>query len=365
MEITLHQITIRDLIAGYIDDNENGVVAYGGRLDVRPPYQREFVYDDKKREAVIHSVRNGFPLNVMYWADCGDGHYEIIDGQQRTISICQYATGVFSYDFMFFGNLTENKKEEFLNYELMVYICKGTDSEKLEWFKIINIAGVVLSDQELRNAVYAGSWLSSAKKFFSKRSCVAEQIAKDYLSGSCIRQDYLETALRWISHGNIEVYMGKHQNDPNANELWMYFKAVIEWVKLTFPKYRKEMKGIEWGPLYDEYKGNIYDSTELEKQIQALMSDSDVKKKSGIYKYIFDGDDHNLDIRAFDDNTKRAVYEKQKGYCANPNCPYKGKKFELSEMEADHITPWKDGGHTVIENCQMLCRDCNRRKGSR
>ena len=360
MEIKLHKITVRDLTAGYADNAEQGVKAYGGKLDVRPPYQREFVYGEKQRNAVIDTLTQGFPLNVMYWATRDDGTFEIIDGQQRTISICQYVNGDFAYLFKYFHNLQEDEKEKILNYELQLYICSGTDSEKLKWFETINIAGEKLTEQELRNAVYAGSWVSDAKRYFSKNNCAAYGLASKYVNGSPIRQDYLETAIRWISKGNIEVYMGNHQHDPNAVALWNHFSSVINWVKALFPKYRKEMKGVDWGTLYEKFKEQSLDATALEEKVMKLMMDSDVQKKSGIYAYVLDGDEHHLGIRAFDDNTKREVYERQQGICKI--C---GKHFDIEQMEADHITPWKEGGRTIAENCQMLCRECNRRKSDK
>ena len=209
MEIELKDITVRQLVEGYKDDGEGGVRGYKGRLDIRPPYQREFIYKDKERNAVINTIANGFPLNVMYWAVRDDRSFEIIDGQQRTISVAQYVESDFSIDGMYFHNLPDDKKNFILDYELMIYVCSGTDSEKLNWFQIVNIAGQKLADQELRNAVYAGSWVSDAKRYFSRNGAPAYQIGKDYLNGSAIRQDYLETAIKWISEDNIKEYMGK------------------------------------------------------------------------------------------------------------------------------------------------------------
>lgn len=365
MKIQLKELTVRELTSGYKDNAEAGVVGYDARLDIRPPYQREFVYDEKQRNAVIDTVFKGFPLNVMYWAVREDGGFEVIDGQQRTISLCQFVNSDFAFDFKYFHNLTDDEKAQLLDYKLMIYVCEGTDSEKLAWFKTINIAGEKLTDQELRNAVYAGSWLSDAKRYFSKSGCPAYAMGSKYLNGTPIRQDYLETVLSWISKGNIEIYMARHQHDSNANELWLYFQKVISWVEILFPKTRKEMKGVNWGDLYNRYAEAHYDSSELEKEVAKLMMDSDVKKKSGIYPYVFDHDENQLDIRAFDGNTKREVYERQGGLCANPDCPHKGEILNIDAMEADHITPWKEGGRTVASNCQLLCRDCNRRKGAR
>jgi len=360
MEIKLHTITVREVSENYVDNDEEGVVGYNGKLNIRPKYQREFVYDEKKRNAVIETIFKEFPLNVMYWVKNEDGTFEVLDGQQRTVSFCQYVKNDFSVDNRIFDNLTNVEKEKILNYKLMVYFCEGNDKEKLDWFEIINIAGEKLTDQELRNAVYTGTWLTNAKSIFSKSNCAAYLLSKDYVNGSPIRQEILETALDWISKGEIKEYMSTHQHAPNANELWTYYRNVIEWVKLTFTTYRKEMKGINWGSLYDKYKDEVFDTKKLEKKIQSLMMDDEVTSKKGIYPYVLTKDEKYLNIRAFTESQKRTAYEKQKGICAK--C---GKHFELKEMEADHITPWHLGGKTSAENCQMLCKDDNRRKSGK
>ena len=360
MKIELKEILIKDVAKNYVDSAEEGVVGYDGKLNIRPKYQREFVYDEKKRNAVIDTIRKGFPLNVMYWVKNEDGTYEVLDGQQRTISFCQYINGDFSIDNRAFHNLTKTEQDLILNYKLMIYFCEGNDKEKLDWFQIINIAGEKLTDQELRNAVYTGPWLTNAKTHFSKSNCAAYLLAKDYVSGSPIRQEYLETALEWINNGNIEEYMSKNQHKPNANELWTYFRNVIEWVKLTFTTYRKEMKGINCGALYNQFKDVTYDTNKLEKEIQDLMIDDDVTNKKGIYIYVLTRNEKYLNIRAFTDDQKRSAYERQQGICKT--C---GKHFDIKEMEADHITPWHAGGQTNAENCQMLCRECNRRKSGK
>jgi hypothetical protein len=360
MNIELKEITIKELANGYQDNAENGVVGFGGKLDIRPPYQREFIYKDKQRDAVINTVTKKFPLNVMYWAVREDGNFEVIDGQQRTISICQFINGDFSYQNRYFENLKNDEQEQILSYKLMVYFCSGTESEKLEWFRTINIAGEKLTDQELRNAVYAGSWVSDAKRYFSKSGCVASQIGNDYLNGSAIRQEYLETAIDWISEGKIENYMATHQHDPNASALWLYFQSVITWATTTFTQKRKFMKGVEWGLLYNKYKDQIFDTKAIEGETAELIADDDVTKKSGIYPYILTRDEHYLSIRAFTDTMKQKIYERQNGKCEK--C---GNEFDITEMEADHITPWHEGGKTTEENCQMLCRDCNRRKSGK
>lgn len=361
MKIDLHRVTVREIVRDYKDSAELGVTAFGGKLDVRPKYQREFVYDDKHRKEVIRSINKNFPLNVMYWVVSAEDKFEVLDGQQRTISIGQYVNGDFSLDERYFHNLTMEEQEQILNYELMIYYCEGTDKEKLDWFKIINIAGVVLTDQERRNAVYTGSWLSDAKLKFSKTNCVAYLLANDggsLLSGSPIRQEYLETALSWINDGKIEDYMAKHQHDQNADELWEYFQKVVAWVRQIFSNYRREMSSVEWGVLYNEFKDAKLDPKKLEEEINTLMQDEDVTKKSGIYPYVLTRQEKYLSIRAFNDKEKREVYERQKGIC--PVCK---KHWDISEMEADHITPWVEGGKTTAVNCQMLCKEDNRRKG--
>ncbi|MFH1781601.1 MAG: DUF262 domain-containing protein [Patescibacteria group bacterium] len=361
MKIELKEITIRELTNGFEDNAEAGVVGYGGKLDIRPPYQREFIYNDKQRDAVIHTVTKDFPLNVMYWAVREDGNFEIIDGQQRTISVCQYVNGDFSVNGLAFHNLTKDKQEQILNYGLTVYFCSGTDSEKLEWFETINIAGEKLTNQELRNAVYSGSWVTDAKKYFSKTGCVAYQIGSDYWNCSPIRQDYLETGIKWISDDEIKQYMSDHQQDQNAAPLWRYFQDVITWVETTFVKKRaKFMRGVDWGTLYNQYKDEQFNTEEIEKEIEQLILDDDVTKKSGIYPYILTRDEKYLSIRAFTPAIKQKVYEKQKGICV-----YCKKHFKLEETEADHITPWHEGGRTNEDNCQLLCKNCNRTKSGK
>jgi hypothetical protein len=368
MKIELHQIPIREAIAGYQDSAEEGVTAYKGKLDIRPKYQREFVYKEKQRNAVIETIKNSFPLNVMYWMIREDGGYEVLDGQQRTISIGQYVNGDFSLNERYFHNLTKEEQNQILDYELMIYFCEGTDKERLDWFRVINTFGEKVNEQEIRNAVYTGPWLSDAKLKFSKTNCVAYLLANDggqLVTGSPIRQEYLETALSWINDGKIENYMAKHQHNANADELWTYFQDVIAWVRATFKNYRREMKDVQWGKLYNEFKDAKLYSDKLEAEIKELMMDEDVTKKSGIYEYLLNDNEKALNIRAFSDKHKREAYERQKGICANQRCPEKGKHFEIEEMEADHIKPWHEGGKTISENCQMLCKQCNRIKSGK
>lgn len=373
MEIKLHEISVRDVFDGYENNEETGqVVAYGGRLNVRPAYQREFVYDEKKKVAVMHSILHQFPLNVMYWSENEDGTYEMLDGQQRTISICDWLDSGYhvfanpaSPTTPYYSHTSPEITQRVLDYKLMVYICKGTDTEKLDWFKIINIAGEKLTEQELRNAIYTGPWLSDAKAYFSKNQCIAYRIGERYMSGTPIRQDYLERVLSWVAAAEgktIEQYMAQHQHDTHATPLKQYFKAVMDWVELTFPTYRgKLMKGLEWGLLYNEYGQKVYDPSELETEIKRLLQDDDVTRQKGAYEYLLSGKtkEKALSIRQFTENERRIMYERQNGVC--PMCAAEGKTehWDIEEMHADHKIPWSRGGHTTLDNGQMLCREHN------
>ncbi|MEK6879408.1 MAG: DUF262 domain-containing protein, partial [Nanoarchaeota archaeon] len=357
------KIPIKEAVKDYKDSAEEGVTAYRGKLDIRPKYQREFVYKDKQRNEVIETVRKKFPLNIMYWVKKEDGNFEVLDGQQRTISVAQYVAGDFSINGKYFHSLTKEEQNQILNYELMIYFCEGKEREKLDWFRIVNIAGVKLTDQELRNAVYTGTWLSDAKLKFSKTNCAAYLLSNDggqLIDGSPIRQEFLETALSWISNEKIEEYMSKHQQDKNAEELWRYFQNVIEWVRKVFLKYRGQMKGINWGELYNKFKNKKIDAKKLEAEIATLMQDEEITNQKGIYLYALTREERYLSLRDFTDKQKRIAYEKQKGIC--PKCK---KHFEIKEMEADHIELWSEGGRTINENCQMLCKKDHREKSSK
>jgi len=366
MKITLHQINICELVNGFENNEEEGVVGYGGRLNIRPKYQREFVYSESQQQEVINSIFKGFPLNVMYWVKNEDGTFELLDGQQRTLSICSYFVGEYfsnvNGNLRGFDNLAADEKETFLEYPLQIYICEdGTDSEKIDWFKIINIAGERLTNQEMLNAVYSGEWVTALKRRFSKSNCVAYQMGSKYLTGEPIRQAYLETTLKWISRGNVERYMAEHQHDKDCDAEWQYFQDVINWVKKLFPNYRTFMKGVAWGDLYNEHgRRTDLKASQLEERICKLVEDDDVRNQRGIFAYLLTGDERTLNLRAFSDNQKQKAYQQQKGYCAICH-----NHFDIKEMEADHITPWSQGGHTVQENCQMLCRPCNRRKSNK
>ncbi len=377
MKIGLKDVKVRDIVKGYIDNQENGVVGYNGDLDIRPPYQREFIYKEKERNAVIETINNNFPLNVMYWVDNG-GKYELLDGQQRTLSICQYVNGDFSLNYRGFNNLTQTEKDAILDYPLMVYVCEGTDKEKLDWFKTINIAGEKLTDQEMRNAMYTGPWLYDAKRHFSKSNCAAYNLANKYMNGDTLRQAYLETALKWISDAQgiaIEDYMARHQNDQDADELWQYFVKVINWVETLYldtnknAVYKNKMNNVNWGALYNKYHDNNYNSNNLRAEAEKLYNDTYVTDNRGIFEYVLSP--HNkedlrmLNIRVFDERTKQIVYNKQNGIC--PDCSSQGieKHYEINEMEADHVTAWSKGGSTTPDNCQLLCIHHNRLKGNK
>jgi hypothetical protein len=369
MKIDLKRISIREVFDGYKDSQEEGVIAYDGKLDIRPKYQREFVYKGHQRDAVVETVKKSFPLNVMYWMVKDDGGYEVLDGQQRTLSICQYVNNEFSLNEKYFHSLTKNEQEQILNYELMVYWCEGNEKERLDWFRVINTAGETLTDQELLNAAYTGPWLSDAKLKFSKSNGVAYLLSNDggaLLTGSPIRQEYLETAISWINDERIEEYMSRYQHHKNASELWEYFQKVIAWVRKAFPEYRKEMAGVNWGELYNHFKDAKLDAKKLETEVSKLMQDEDVTKKSGIYPYVLTREEKYLSIRAFTPNMKREAFERQKGVC--PFCKKEKRekvKWELADMEADHIKPWHEGGKTIAANCQMLCQDHNRTKSGK
>lgn len=368
IDIDLHHVPVRDLVEGYENLGYDGVTGYGGLLDIRPKFQREFIYKMKERQAVITTVLSGFPLNVMYWSlytdlITGETAYELLDGQQRTMSICEFVEGEFSVDVggypKNFDNLSPEDQQKLLNYKLMIYHCEGPEDEKLRWFEVINIAGQTLTPQELRNAIYTGPWLTDAKRFFSRENQGGHQLSKDYVNVTQVdRQALLERAITWVAGKGddaIKAYMNDHRLDPNANALWTYFKNVIDWAKLTFPTVRSPMKSVPWNDLYEKFKDETLSAKNLESRVKGLMQDSEVEKKPGIYTYVLTGDVRELGLRTFDDNTKREAYENQNGVC--PQC---GEHFKFSEMDGDHIVPWVKGGKTTEDNCQMLCVRDNR-----
>lgn len=377
MEIELKQIPVKDVYNGYKDSGEDGVVGYQGQLNIRPPYQRNFVYDLPEAKAVINTVLHGFPLNVMYWVVDGNNHYEVLDGQQRTLSIMQFLDHKFPIQWdgqtMYVDSLPDDLYNNLMDYNLMVYWCSGTDSEKLAWFKTVNIAGEQLTSQELRNITYVGPWLSDAKRHFSKRGCVASKLADRYVKGDPNRQELLETALKWIADAQnttIDDYMAQHKSDDDADELWQYWQKVINWLQMVFPRDYKEMKGLDWGLLYNQYHKNDYNSSKIDKDIAQLIDDDEIKKKKGIWQYELAvnsneaGATKYLNLRVFAKDMMRKKLKEQDGHC--PMCVEEGveKVYTLSEMEGDHIVPWSKGGKTEFDNLQMLCKRHNRLKSN-
>ena len=376
MTINEIKLKIKDLIKDYHEDEKTSrVSAWGGKLDVRPEFQREFIYKDEQRDAVIKTILNNFPLNITYFVDRGDGSYEVLDGQQRIISICRYAQNAFSVDLpelnsINFPNLFEDYKNIFLNYELSVYICQGTEKEKFEWFKIINIAGETLEEQEILNALYHGAWLTDAKNLFSRRNCAAYKLYGKYMAGECIRQKYLESVFKWRAQAEnftgkncVADFMQAHRFDKDAGDLWKYFEDVFKWVKKNFGNdIDKSMQGVAWGELYNSHKDDNLEPEYLQRRVKELLADDDVTKKSGIYRYLLENEsvkaEKYLSIRAFTKTQVMTVYNKQGRRCAL--CK---KIFDISEMHGDHIKPWSQGGRTLIENCQVLCSSCNLKKG--
>jgi hypothetical protein len=368
VNIDLQYIPVSELIDGYENLEYAGVKGFGGLLDIRPKFQREFIYKMDQRRAVIQTILDGFPLNVMYWSlsvdpATGTTAYELLDGQQRTMSICEYVEGEFSVLIhgypKNFDNLSPDDQRKILDYKLMIYHCDGEESEKLRWFEIINIAGETLKPQELRNAIYTGPWLTDAKRFFSRESQAAHLLSRDYVTaGEVDRQALLEKAITWASgkgDDNIKSYMNEHRLDPNANALWIYFKSVVDWAKLTFPKVRGPMKSVQWNLLYEQFKDKTLDAQSLETEVKLLMQDDEVEKRSGVYEYVLTRDERVLGLRTFNDNQKLEAYERQDGIC--PQC---GEHFDFDKMDGDHVLPWASGGTTTTDNCQMLCIRDNR-----
>lgn len=380
------QITIAKLCEGfqYNELEGKGLFGLNGKLTIQPEYQRNYIYADGKKDvAVIHSILKGYPLGLIYFNQTDDDKFEVLDGQQRITSIGRFVTNKFAVLDennipCYFSSLPEDKRQFILNTTLLIYECKGTESEIKEWFKTINIAGVPLNEQELLNAVYSGSFVTLAKAEFSNSQNANVQKWSAFVKGSVIRQDFLACALNWVSKGNISDYMSRHRFDENIAELKTYFTTVIDWVNTTFFDAKKEMCGLEWGRLYENYGKQAYDLSKINAEIDRLYDDPCVKNHKGIWEYVLGGmtDKRLLDIRIFDDKTKKDTYSKQteKAKVANhSNCPLcavsdnnnKTKIWTLKEMEADHVSAWSKGGLTGAENCEMLCISHNRAKGNK
>ena len=379
-------LTVEEICKGFHYSELEGKGLYGmsGHLTIQPEYQRNYIYcDGKKDVAVIESVLKGYPIGLIYFNKVGEDRYEVLDGQQRITSLGRFVEGKLSIIDsngipQSIGSIAADQREKVLNTKLLIYICEGTETEIKEWFRTINIAGVPLKTQELLNAVYSGPFVSLAKEEFSNSNNSHIQMWSHFISGSANRQDYLETALSWVSKGDIGGYMSQHRYDDNIKELKAYFDAVLGWVGSVFPTIYPEMKGLDWGRLYELYHKQPYDPSFVDELVLLLMDDPQVNDHKGIFEYVLGGEQDTklLNVRVFDGKTIRLVYNKQtedakaKGIS---NCPYcaighdssKSRIYKLNEMDADHVTAWSKGGSTDISNCQMLCKTHNRAKGNR
>ncbi len=387
MKTTLRtDITIDAICEGFMYNELEGKGLFGlaGKLTIQPEYQRNYIYADGKRDvAVIDSLLRGYPLGLIYFVKVSDGNYEVLDGQQRITSFGRYVTNRFAVKDengmeQYFEGISKDKQARILNTKLTIYVCEGEESEIKEWFKTINIAGVPLNAQELRNAIYSGPFVSAAKEEFSNTKNANIQKWAAYVKGSANRQDFLECALDWVSKGNIDNYMSSHRKDTNINELKTYFNSVIDWVSTTFKDVEKEMCGLDWGRLYEEHHKKPYDPNKVSQQVRSLIEDVFITDKKGIYEYILGGSEDTklLNVRVFSEATKKAVYASQTkeakaknlsncSYCAIGHDSNKSKIWMLKEMDADHVAAWSKGGATDINNCEMLCKAHNRAKGNR
>lgn len=387
MKTTLRtDITVKDICDGFVYNELEGKGLFGlsGKLTIQPEYQRNYIYADGKRDvAVINSILKGYPLGLIYFNKVNNDKLEVLDGQQRITSFGRFVTGKFAIIDengmqQYFGGIASDKQELILNTKLLIYECEGTESEIKEWFKTINIAGVPLNNQELLNAVYSGPFVTLGKEEFSNSQNANIQKWSAYVSGSANRQEFLERALDWVSKGNIGDYMSKHRFDTNINELKTYFNSVIDWVSTVFTDVESEMRGLDWGRLYETYKKQPYSPQKVSEQVKTLYADPYVKNRKGIFEYILGGstDTKLLEVRVFDEATKKSVYSIQTAEAEKKsisNCPLcalghdsnKTKIWKLAEMDADHVTAWSKGGATDTKNCQMLCKTHNRAKGNK
>ena len=386
MKTTLQQYTVKELCNGFVYNEleGRGLSGLGGKLIIQPQYQRNYIYADGKKDvAVIDSILKGYPLGLIYFNQPAKDKLEVLDGQQRITSVGRFVTNKFAIKDkngmeQYFGGLAQDLQDKSLNTKLLVYECQGTESEIKEWFKTINIAGIPLNHQELLNAVYCGPFVDEAKKEFSNSQNARVQKWSAYIRGDVKRQEYLECALDWVSHGNIDEYMSCHRYDTDINELKLYFNTVIDWASCVFTQVESKMRGLEWGRLYETYHNNSYNPQQVEKEVNALLADDYITNARGIFEYILSGKTmpQLLNVRVFDENTKRKVYKKQteeantKGISNCPLCAQgheanKTKIWALKDMDADHVTAWSKGGGSDISNCQMLCKTHNRSKGNK
>lgn len=391
MKTTLDtNITVSDICEGfsYNELEGRGVFGLNGKLTIQPEYQRNYIYDDGKKDvAVIKSILNDYPLGLIYFNQIAAEEFEVLDGQQRITSIGRFIKGQFAIQDengmeQYFDSLADDKKDKINNHKLLIYKCEGTETEIKNWFKTINIAGIPLNNQELRNAIYSGKFVTKAKKVFSNSQNSNVDKWQAYIKGSVKRQEFLEKALEWISSKNevnIGEYMGNHRRDENINELEVYFNTVIDWTSNTFTAVKQEMRGLEWGRLYEKHHETPYNPEQVKDRVADLSNDDCVTNKKGVFEYIL-GDEQDkklLNVRVFDEPTKRKAYNKQTNKANKngvSNCSHcalsemkanKNKIWEIKEMEADHVTAWSKGGVTDIRNCEMLCKAHNGAKGNK
>jgi hypothetical protein len=387
MKTTLRtEIAVKDICEGFVYNELEGKGLFGlsGKLTIQPEYQRNYIYADGKRDvAVVESILKGYPLGLIYFVKISDDKFEVLDGQQRITSFGRYVTGKFAVKDehgmeQYFHGIATDKQAKILEAPLTIYECEGTETEIKQWFKTINIAGVPLNDQELANAIYSGPFVTLAKQEFSNSQNANIQKWSAYIKGPANRQKFLERALEWVSNENVGDYMSRHRNDNNIKELKNYFNSVIDWASSVFSDVESEMSGLEWGRLYEQYHGQPYDPQKVSADVKKLYADPYVKRRKGVFEYILGGsvDTKLLEVRVFDDATKKSVYAKQKAEAEaakTSNCPLcalghdanKNKIWALNEMDADHVTAWSKGGSTDMKNCQMLCKTHNQAKGNR
>lgn len=380
------EITVQEICDGFVYNELEGKGLFGlsGKLTIQPEYQRNYIYADGKKDvAVIDSLLKGYPLGLIYFNKVDENKFEVLDGQQRITSFGRFVTNKFAIldengMQQYFSGIAVDKQAKILNTKLLIYECEGTESEIKEWFKTVNIAGVPLNDQELLNAVYSGPFVTLAKAEFSNSQNANVQKWSAYIKGNVNRQDFLECALDWVSKGNIGEYMSKHRYDSNISELKTYFNTVIDWISSVFDDVLGEMRGLEWGQLYEKYHNTPYNPDKVSKELQELYSDPYVTNRKGIFEYILGGSVETklLNVRVFDEATKKIVYENQTAEAeanGESNCPLcavghdanKARVWKLSEMDADHVAAWSKGGSSDISNCQMLCKTHNQAKGNR
>ncbi|HVV67411.1 MAG TPA: DUF262 domain-containing protein [Candidatus Saccharimonadales bacterium] len=379
-------ITIRDIVDGFVYNELEGKGLFGlsGKLTIQPEYQRNYIYADGKKDvAVVDSILKGYPIGVLYFNKTGQDKFEVLDGQQRITSVGRFVTGKFAVkdsngNEQYYSGMAETQREKIMNTPLLIYICEGEEPEIKDWFRTINIAGVELTKQEILNAVYSGPFVTLAKQEFSNSQNSNIQKWGAYISGDVKRQAYLERALEWVSHGAVDNYMSKHRHDHDITELKNYFTGVIDWISSVFTDVEGEMKGLEWGRLYETYHNQSYDPVKVSEEVHKLLGDYEVKDRRGVFEYILGGsvDTKLLNVRVFDEPTKKAVYAQQTKNAeakGESNCPLcaighdanKSKIWQFNDMDADHVAAWSKGGATSIENCQMLCKTHNRAKGNR